>query len=179
MSSPEINRRVASVMCLVLPVILVKAVGMLAGFGEPDQASAEPQAADVVAAVSQADPGTAKWTDAQLAAARRVNELAQESFGPVPLLYAPAVEEPAEPAPVVEQKVEPPQTLDHIVLQVIMASRSGGGDTALINGRPYQEGDIVRSCGWRVLTIDSANRSIVLQEPNTGRTLTKSVQLPR
>jgi hypothetical protein len=184
MPSPDSRKKLLSLAMFILPVVAVK-ISTVVLIG-PGPQSAQATLTDPIAANPPAIAmPTPRWTEKQLAAARHIQALRGEPFGNTPLLY----EKQPEPPPVIEVIVEPPPpVIDPVPVPVLapiptftlQAVMSGGrGKTALIDGRPYREGERIRGADWMVVIIDNDNRSVTLGEIGGDRSVRINVELPR
>jgi hypothetical protein len=175
MASHDRNRRLWAVGFFVMTLVAVKLAATMFGGGAPGPAQASP---DVSTAGGDPAPGTAppvakvEWTERQRAAGEYVRQLAQQSFGPTPLLYT-AKPRPGQTSPTIEPILQSPRP--QFVLRAVMATSSG--NKALIDGRMYQIGEKVRGSGWVVQTIDIDARSVTLVDID-GSTIHLTVQTP-
>ncbi|MCI0363378.1 MAG: hypothetical protein L0Y44_07780 [Phycisphaerales bacterium] len=173
MASHDFRANLASIAIFTLPVIVVKLTTAFLNNASPTQvlgSTVEPVSGSAVVSAAKA----ATWSDAQLAAARHIETLRAQPFGPTPL-YHEVVQTPVDttPPPVV---VVPPRIKAYFVLNAVMSGDRG--ETALINLRPYRAGDQIADTGWVVESINSSRRTAVLREPATGETMNIKVQLP-
>ncbi len=157
---------ISSLVVFILPVVLVKVGGSL--FGSPGPSTA-------VGSSNAANPRPFKppsgravsWTAQQKAAADHVALLKTEPFGSTPFYYrqsgnstTPTIEDPGEKPP--------DDTPPGLNLQVVLTSRRG--NVALIDGRQYRVGDLIKGDQWRVIKIDGQARSVTLKHERTERT---------
>jgi hypothetical protein len=170
------REKLGMLIVFLLPLLLVKGGGLLTG-GGPSGASAStgPAPQPSVEAVPVESP---EWSDEQLAAAARVNELRSRPFGPSPLLHvvAPKIEPviPDDPLPDTRVEVPPPDVNVKMIL-----TRSDGNHIALIGRRHYRVGDAIGDDGWVITKIDGAARSVEIEHEPSGRSATLTVPLPR
>lgn len=176
MLSPDAMRRCSSFGLFVLPILAVKIAGMLMGGSAPSvggvaAAVTDPTAADTTPATTKVE-----WTADQRTAAEHVRQLAGTPFGPAPMLYTAkaVVEAPKEPEPQPEPQKDP--EIPAFALHAVMAAPSG--NKALINGRLYQVGQRIQGTNWTLRELDTENRSVVLAEDGSKRTVNLSVQRP-
>jgi hypothetical protein len=166
MLSSDVKWKATSIAVFVLPFALVTVMASVLS---------APMSASSHAAVGP-DPDLIdglvwkpKWTDRQYKASEHIALLNATSFGPSPLYDRAGRGEVqidlAAPAP-----IDAPE----FVVGAILHSRRG--DVALINGRPYREGDIVAAAGWEVLAIDGKARSVTLQDPISKNSVTRLVR---
>jgi hypothetical protein len=184
MPSPEAIRKLSAIGALVLPVAVVKCATVFMGQTAPATAQAAPAVATSVVSTIAAPASSIKITAQQIAAAHHAHSLRLQPFGPTPLYFdkpqssdaTQSVEtqatNPIKHAPGVETAPVPKFTLG-----AVMSTTTGG--RALINGRPYREGEPVRDTTWSVASINSNNRSVTLSDSNTDRSVVVSVELPR
>jgi len=174
MASPEVKRKMLSLGIFCAPVLIVQATAAILGRGAPSavSASAAPST-DGVPVSSRA----IAWTSTQLAASARIAELNKQPFEPTPFLYdfdesrQPVEKELTETAEV----SSPDQPTFH--LQAVMSTANDR--QALINGRPYRQGQMIRSTTWTVLSIDVEARQALLRDSQTENTITVRVELTR
>jgi hypothetical protein len=171
MARNSTRRKLGGVGVFILPVIIVKATGVLL---TPAGVSAFDGAGISGANGTQAGlhGGAHKFSKRQLAAARYVKELAGESFGESPLYYDPN-------RPVIEDTTitTDPVTNDP-VFKVTAVMNAGETDLALIDGELLEEGDTLRHGRWEVTLIDQDTRSVTFAEVDGDKTLTQYVPLP-
>ena len=173
MLRPETVRRLASMGMFVLPILVVKIAAVL--LGESTQ-----QSVAGLTTSSPADPGAApaasvKWTSQQLTAARHVDWLKRQPFERSPLLYEE--DHGMAPQPIHPEAADPSDGQARLVLQAVMSSERGR--TAVINGRPYREGDTVHEINAVVESIDCAARSATLRNRRNNQSMTINVERPR
>lgn len=176
MPSPDSMRRFSSLGLFVLPILAVKFAGMLMGGGSPSVSNASATIADPAANPTAPPAAKVEWNAEQRAAAEHVRQLAGTPFGPAPMLYTAqaAVVEAVAPAPEPEAPRDP--DIPAFALHAVMAAPSG--NKALINGRLYQVGQTIQGTNWSLLELDTENRSIVLAEEGSKRTVKLSVVRP-
>jgi hypothetical protein len=167
--SPESRRRFTNIGLILAPVVLVKVAASILGDGTAGAVSAatEPETIALLAPGDVA-PGSA----AEIAAARRVRELALLPMGPSPLYYEPRRVAPA-PAPAPSP---PAASGPEIIVSMVMASKSGS--IALINGRPCRVGDAIEGGAWTIIAIDVADRKVELANAHTGERQVARVPMP-
>ena len=175
MASRELKRRMWTLGIFVTPVLVVQATAVFLGRGDPAGAQASTTADTSVSPTASA--ASIKWTPAQIAAAQYIHDLKTKPFAETPFLYE--LEEnppPVEPEP--EVVIEVPTTqLPTFSLQAVMATETD--KQALINGRPYRQGQIVRGTSWTVLSIDVESRQVIMKDSRSDQTMTIRVELPR
>jgi hypothetical protein len=163
MLSPEARRRALEIALFVLPIVLVQMSGMVLGTGGPTEADAAEETPDAPPAqVSVREPIV--WTDEQLAAGRRVRELAAQPFVGTPMHFKikPVAAPDRTPD---EPKYNPLQ----VKLNGIM--KSSLGHVALVDERAYTVGDVVAQ-DWEITAISSEARSVTFRHGETGETVT-------
>lgn len=183
MPSPEMRKNLAAIGALVLPVVVVKLTTLMLGHSALS-AQATMKAAHPVAEVSAPAMQQGQNSERQRNAAKHVQSLKSQPFGPAPLLFAPAAAapvsaDPTTPSVVVTPSESPNDDVDPVpqfIVNAVMSSTTG--QRALINGRPYRVGEQVRGTTWTVTAIESAKRSVTLADRN-GRQATVSVELPQ
>ncbi len=153
---------------LLMPLAVVKVAAVWLGSG-PSAVNAS--AVDPVPVTAlPAGPNTSSYTEEQLAVARYNAQLTTEPFGPSPMFYQPGnTDEPAS--------VEVP-TRGEIEIRVTLIMESSTGSIALINSKPYREGETIGGSIWTVKSIDAARRIVELVHPESGKTRTASVPKP-
>lgn len=177
MPSRETIRRLTSMGMFILPIVVVKMSAWMLDGTSPQSANASATQATPVNADAAAAPASVKWSVQQLAAAKHGQWLKQQPFSHSPLLYeeehgtTPQIDPTPLPDPISEDRPV------HIVLQAVMSSERGR--TAVINGRPYREGDVVHGSGAILVTVDCANRSATLRTARTGELVTINVERPK
>lgn len=178
MPSPDVIRRLTAVGLFLLPVGLVKLTDLYMGKAGPMQALAAE--ADPAAPSAQSNSVKAPtWTTRQIDAGKYIAKLRGMSFSPTPFLYevhddgsTPMVTVSTDPVGT------PPAMVDasKFTLQAILSSSIG--KTALIDGKPYREGETIRDSAWVVQSIAIDKRSVTLKESAQGRVLTIMVEIP-
>ncbi len=168
MLSSDVKWKATSIGIFVMPLVLVKLIAIVLD---------APMTANATASVDVALPDIElvdgmgwkpDWTTRQNKAAAHVEALdAAETFAASPLFYQQLDDDP-------EVEVQP-EEIGVPTFRIGAILRSTRGDVALINGRPYREGDSVSSTGWVVKHIDGTQRTVVLEDPATGRTVTRYV----
>ena len=154
----------------LLPLLLVKGTAIM--MSEPQGASASPAIVAGAGGIGSLDDYKPEWTLQQLVAADYLEEIHELPFGPSPLLHV--VKRQPVPIPNGNSAAKPPPD---VTVRAIMKTRNG--NVAIINRKRYQEGDVLRSDGWIVKTIDRETRSVVIQNTEDGREVTLSLPLPR
>ena len=173
MPTTDTKRQMMNVGVFILPLLLVQAASVIVGAGSPRAIEAAAPGVDEPAAV-EPSLQTARWSDAQLAAADYVRELRARSFGAVPLLYE-SVETVVDPGDETAQPGLPPPP--QVTLQAILASANSV--TVLIDGKTHRISDEIRDSGWVIDTIDADSRSITIRDPQTDRVETVTAGGPR
>lgn len=168
MPSRELRTISWSAGAFVLPILAIKAAAIMLGSATPESAVANSEAAQPAATEPASKP--AAFTASQQAASKRIVELQELKFGASPLYYEPQTESASAPTPA------QPAVAPQFVLGAIMSTSRGS--KAVINGRPYAQGDAIGDSGWTLQSINSANRSVVLLDPATGHMQTITVALP-
>jgi hypothetical protein len=170
MPNREQKKALTSIGMFVLPVVIVKLTAAMLGAPGPMHAEAsQPTPSNEPASAPPPLVKPIVWTAQQLAAAAHVEQLDSQPFGPSPLYYEPVPEEAPAPAAAPVKDNIPAFTLK----AVMGTSR---GSKAIINGKPYSAGEVVRGTEWLVESIDCDDRSVVLKDGNSGRTLTIGVE---
>lgn len=179
MSSLDIKKRMWSAGIFALPVVVVLLAAFLLGGSSPR--GAHGSIVQPTTAVSPLSPeNVVSWTPQQARAARYIDSLKDQSYGPTPLWYERDEQAPVMVAPTPDPIIEPTPTIDQPPEFVLRAVMSGArGKTALINGRPCRQDDTVRGTKWKVSLIDCDHRSVTLNEIGSDRTLNIRVELPR
>ncbi len=170
MPTAEMKRRIGGCGLLVFPLLLVKATGvMLNGPGialaETDGIAAQTIQSQEVQ--TQNVPPADAYTEA--AAAARIALLENQPFGAAPLYYEPVDEN--LPVEETDPELDPPP---NFVLRAIMTSSRG--NTALIDGKACQVNSRIGDSGWVIIEIDGVGRSVTIQDPQTGRLETRTVE---
>lgn len=181
MPSPEAIRKLSTFGALVLPVAVVKFATVFMGQTVP---AAQAASAVAVPVANAATPvSKAKVTPQQVAAARYADSLRLQPFGPTPLYVektqtvdAAQTIPPLNTSPNTHTPSSGVVPAPTFTVGAVM-STSGGG-RALINGRPYREGQQVHGTTWVVTTINSSSRSVTLNDSQTNRSVVVSVELP-
>jgi len=175
MASRELKRKLWTLGIFVMPVVVVQATAVMLGRGIP--AGAQASATTDAPVPTTAAVASIKWTAEQIAAAQYIRDLKSKTFAETPFLYeleeAPVAVEP-DPEIVVEAPTNKQPTFN---LQAVMATESD--EQALINGRPYREGQSIRGTAWTVVGIDVELRQVALKDTQSGDTLTIRVEFPR
>ena len=177
MPSLDIKKRMWSAGIFAMPIVVVLLAGLI--LGESSPRGAHGSVVQPSTAVSPLSPqNTVSWSPQQLQAARYVDSLKSQSYGPTPLWYEREEQAPVVVPPPADPIIEPPPIVEATPEFSLRAVMSGTrGKTALINGRPYREGDTVRNTQWKVASIDCDHRSVLLSESGSDRTLKISVEL--
>ncbi|MHC4948045.1 MAG: hypothetical protein ACYTG1_07260 [Planctomycetota bacterium] len=175
MVSPETRKRLGSLAMFVVPVLLVKAAGVLLGGGGPvgAEAAAVP---DAIPPVVLPEAAPASWTPEQEAAAAHVTGLAGRAFGPTPMYYEPRVAVHADDPPPVTP-VTPVASVDGPAVQVTAIVETDREAQAFIGGRWRRVGDRLPGGEWEITGIDCARRTVTVAHPS-GRTDVLSVPAP-
>ncbi len=169
----DFKRSLLALGVFLVPTVLVKVAGLLAGQGGTQNAVArgEKGATDPVSPVQLY---VAEWPADQLAAAKYIAALREQPFGPSPLLHQVTPKLGINPdIPETGPQVVPPP---NVTVQAIL--RAAGGNVALINRKRYREGDRLEDEGWIVKVIDPDSRSVLVVHPDTNTELTYMVPLP-
>ena len=176
MPSVKFTRRLWALGIFVLPVVAVKVAAIMMGSDAPQSASATPAENPPIGPSSR--PAVVKWSERQLAAAAHIASTHGASFGANPFLYVeepkPVIEDkPVIPVEIVPQEQEPDATF---TLNAVMSGSRGR--TALIDGRPYREGDRIKDAPWAVQAIDCDQRQVTLFNAARQRTVVIRVETP-
>jgi hypothetical protein len=193
MASPEIRRNAVAIAALVMPVLAVKITTIALGQPSIQQASAEPK--PVAAATAAAVVAKARsFSSQQIAAMQYIQTLRAQPFGPAPIRaenVAPVATQPivtpAQPDPDSTSTIGP---VPQFTLTAVMSTNgivSGSDGTvsvqptrrALINERPYREGEMVKGTTWKIARIDCDKRSVTLRDTQSDRAVTVNVELPQ
>jgi hypothetical protein len=177
MPSAKLNRRLWAIGVFILPVVAVKIAAVMLGGQSPQSASATPAENPPMNATSR--PAVVNWTERQLAAASHIANHRGQPFGENPLLYQEEpkpIEVEVQPVPVDIEPVETPEPEIKFTLNAVMSGSRG--KTALIDGRPYREGERIKGTDWDVQAIDCDHRIVTLFNPAKQRTLVVRVDLP-
>lgn len=147
---------------LFLPIVMVKILAVTLGVGTPSQSSAMLRPAPID--FSQSVSGKVTDSEARQEAQTHVDRLRHAAYGDIPLLYgiASAHETMSVPSPVYTH-----------TLQMIMATRSG--NIALIDRTQYRVGDQLDDEPWRIVSISSDDRQVVLVHMESGKEVVLSV----
>jgi len=166
MLSSDAKRKCGAGLMFVLPLCLLVVVRLVLSPAQQVQAAIAP--APVIGGGPAAGPidPLAKLDEHQRAAVTHIVQLREEPFGSSPFYYAPTgsltmVVENGDPAT--------PQ----FAVQMILTSSTG--NIALINGEKYMIGDALADTGWVISEIDAKDRSVVIEDPETGRTAVRTV----
>jgi hypothetical protein len=162
------------VVVFLVPVMLVKGGAILLGSGPAQARGSNVTPVDRPPLVLT--PTEPEWTELQQAAARHVVDLQSQPFGNSPFLHL-EVAQPDVPdvdPQVTRREVPPPD----VVVQAILIRRDGN-HVALIGRKRFRTGDPIGEEGWFIKTIDGHSRSVLIEHPETERTATLSVPLPR
>ncbi len=158
---------ISSLVVFILPVVLVKVGGSMFGSAGPSMAAGSSSAVKPRPFKPPSAARAVSWTAQQKAAADHVALLKTEPFGSTPFYYrksvnskTPDIEDPGERPP-----DDAPPDLN---VQVVMTTRRG--NVALIDGKRYRVGDLIKGDDWRVIKIDGHDRSVTLRHENTERT---------
>ncbi len=161
----DLKGLISSLVVFILPVVLVKVGGGLLGSSGPSKAAGSSTAVKP-RPFKQPRARVVSWTDQQKAAAAHVALLETEPFGSTPFYYrqsvdrrTPGIDDPGERPP--------DDTPPELNLQVVMTTRRG--NVALIDGKRYHVGDLIKGDDWRVIKIDGFDRSVTLTHVETGR----------
>ncbi len=176
MLSNDAKRRFSSLGLFALPILAVKAAGVLMGGSAPNVSGASAAVTDPATTATTPAVSKVEWTVDQRTAAEHVRQLAGMPFGPAPMLYtavaAAPQPKPLEPAPEPEKPRDP--EIPAFALHAVMAAPSG--NKALINGRLYQVGQKIAGTTWTLHELNVEQRMVVLAEENSTRTVTLNVQ---
>lgn len=190
MPSPEIRRNATAIAALIVPVLAVKITTVVMGHPTTRQASAEPKPVEATAtptATAKAKP----LTQQQIAAMQHIQTLRTQPFGPAPVRAEHAAVTTSQPLVTeVEPQVIPTAAQPEFAVTAVMSSNSivSGPDgtpsaqptrRALINGRPYRQGETIKGTTWKVMAIDCVKRSVTLRDTRSDRTVTVNVELPQ
>jgi hypothetical protein len=177
MRSRDANRALAGIGAFVLPIALVKATAFVLSAGGPADAGASPDEATAPVAAPIAGSFAAfapAWSAEAIAAREHGQALADQPFGPSPMVEIAVAPQP-QPAPS-EVEGEPPPALPlfSVSVQSIMASPQG--DMAVVNGRVCRVGDRVDATNWTVDSIDARERTVTFRVESTGESITRRVR---
>lgn len=148
---------------LFLPIVMVKILALTLGVGAPSQASATLQT-PIPFDFSQAASGNVTDSEARQKAQSHVELLRNAFFGEIPLLYGKSSAREAT-------SIGSPANTH--TLQMIMATDSG--NIALIDRTQYRIGDQLEDEPWRIASISSELRQVVLIHEETGKEVILSV----
>jgi hypothetical protein len=182
MTSRRHTQVLAALGCFLAPIVVVRAAVML--LDRPGPVAAMGAATENLAAdpPPQAPMATA-WTNASRAAARHAAEIAQRPSAEPPLYYAVTESEfEADSFPENEPEPQPqPQPPLAVVLDasVQMIMTSDTEEIALVDGRPYRVGEVIRTGDWIVQEINSRDRAVVFRHAATGRIEIRRVPITR
>ena len=194
MFSPELRKNGIVIAALVVPVLAVKAATLVLGQPSLQQASAAPQPANAESATASPIIKPKALTPQQIAAMKHAQSLRGQAFGPAPIRPEHAAMTTSQPIAVeTEVHTEQPATMAAVPKLTLTAVMSTNGITsgsdgsvsvqpvrrALINGRPYREGQIVKGTTWNIATIDCDKRAVTLRDTQSDRTVTVNVELPQ
>ena len=159
---------ISSLVVFILPVVLVKLGGSLFGSAGPNTAAGSSNAVKPRPFKPPAGARAASWTAQQKAAADHVTLLKTEPFGSTPFYYRQSMN---SKMPVIENPGEnpPDDAPPDLNVQIVMTTRRG--NVALIDGKRYHVGDLIKGDDWRVIMIDGRDRSVTLKHENTERTV--------
>ncbi len=166
MLTSETRRRLLTGGVFGLPMALVWVTGRMVGGPGTAEAGETPQLA--VVALNLDDIAAAPPTPAQLAAAKYIDALASEEFGPTPLHHR----RPDDAAPVVIDDPEDAPVPEFTVTLIMTAST---GNRALIDGKVYTVGQELAGTGWTIIDIDARRRLVSIRDPKTERIRTGTV----
>lgn len=183
MPSPETRKRATAIAALMLPVVAVKLTTVLMGQSPMQTAVAASSAAAVVASANAPGQKPGQCTPRQRAAMQYVDSLRSQPFGPAPILFAVAPEQQVTTStsttitPDVITPIGDLTSVPKFSLNAVMSADSGR--RAVINGRPYREGDMIHGTTWIIATIDCGKRSVTVRDSQSDRQIVVNVDLPR
>ena len=100
----------------------------------------------------------------------RIARLDDTAFGPTPMLHArtngPRVVDPSPPG----------RSVPKFRVKAILVSSTG--NRALIDGLAWKVGETLGDTGWVIIEINGNTRSVTIQEPETGRVTSSTVEGP-
>lgn len=148
---------------LLLPIVMVKILAVTLGVGTPSQASATSGAPPPIN-FSQIGSGNVTDSEARQEAQIHVDRLRNADFGEVPLLYraSSALDTTSNASPVNKH-----------TLQMIMATNSG--NIALIDRSQYRIGDTLGDGLWKIVSISTDLRQVVLVHVESGKEMVLTV----
>lgn len=194
MASPESRKNLTAIAALIVPVLAVKAVTLVLGQPAAQQASAHPKPAAATTTAPATTAKAAPLTSQQIAAINYIHTLRAQPFGPAPIRSEHAARTTTQPmVQPTEPQVQPSAGLEAVPQFTVTAVMSttgivSGSDgsvsvqparRALINGRPYREGETVKGTSWKIAMIDCDRRSVTLRDVHSDRTVTINVDLPQ
>lgn len=162
---------VAAVTFTILPLlVIIKSAGTLFGSG-PDIAQASYDTLRFIVTDAAGNDGEISLTDQQKQAVDHIAILQSQQFGPSPLHRGAKT--------IIDDKNQiPPPKLPSLQITVQMIMSSSTGNTALINGKPYNVGQSLQDSAWSVSEIDGDARSVTIENKQTGESLVFVVQTP-
>lgn len=178
MLTPDQFHKLVAAAFFALPLVSVKIVDItLSESGPAPVSAAQPAAASPLlpppaAPTSQPSSLTtlaSPFADAQTATA----------FGPNPFYYVPVTDSRRDSASASSNPQPPASGLQSSAtdFSVGLIMNQPNGDWAIINGETYRIGQQIGHGPWRLVSIDSNTRSVVLENAQTGQTLTRAVDL--
>jgi hypothetical protein len=179
MPSPEVKRTMLALGLFLMPAILVKTTGLYLGRSGPVEAQAASNDPAAPSTVPSKAIKPLEWTPRQIAAGKYIESLRDAPMSATPFLNdarieAVPIKASAAQESVIDKSMTPPPKF---ALQAILASTSG--QTALIGGRPYHEGDKIKgAAGWIVQSISVESRSAILKDTVHNRVITITVEMP-
>lgn len=159
-----------------LPLVSVKVVDITLSESGPTAVSAAQPAA-----ASPAVPLPAAAASQPASVGSDMDASIPASFGPNPFYYLPS--EPSRAAsaaaPRAERSEEPGglASLEKGDFAVGLIMSQPNGDWAVINGETCRVGQRIGQTPWRLAAVDSRERSVTLENTQTGQILTRSVEL--
>lgn len=162
--------RLIGIGVFLLPLILVKATGLM--IGQPPQGAVASGAVPAVVS-GVIESFTPEWSLEQVAATQRVEDLRELAFGESPLLHARKTGDIEYVLPPENFIITPPD----VAVRVILRSRHG--NVALIDRKHFRTGDAIGEDGWFIDEIDAASRSVLIVHRESGMKATLVVPLPR
>ncbi len=164
MASLDNTQRFVPLAMFVLPLIVVKLTAVFLGGSAPSGASAASNTGDAPAASPIAAPSISSgaWSAAQQAAAAHVRMLSSTHFGPTPMLHVERPESAIEPTLIVAEPTVAVPEIPRFTLFAVISTTAG--DHAVIDSRPYKQGDTVFGTNWFVQVIDIDRSEVTLAE---------------
>jgi hypothetical protein len=178
MASVDSKRKLMTLGVFAAPMVLVMVAKSYFGTPGPTAAQATP--------IEEVSPDKSKknavkaptFTERQVTAARYADSVRTQPMGSSPFYFESrntTVSTATNEVPVDPVTFEP--GVPKFTVQAILASSSG--KTALIDGKPCRENEMVRGTDWEVVTIDPDRRAVTMSDTKRERTVTVTVETPK